>query len=209
MCQPPTLPPQHRPHPRRGGPNTPQLLAPLLQGREKRRPGHHPDLPQPRLTTLNTSYHSKIRGLARRSVTPRSTPGSTHTLAKAGNTGGGHTTWPLSPQATSTLTYTHPPPMLKLPRAQARAARAKAKLGSLLPPNLLRVRRPLLLKRGRRLVQVPNDASLLLASPIPLTQTLSPLPVLFLRSPLASCENRTTYSPLASLLLSILKAPSP
>ena len=150
-----------------------------------------------------------IRGVARHSVTPRSTPGSTHTYTKPGNTGGGHMTWPPSPQATSTLTSTPPPLTRWLPPAQARAARAKAKLGSLLPHNLLRVQRLLLLKRGRPPFQVPNDASLPLASPLPLTQTLSPLPVLFLTLPLASCENRTAYSPLASLLLSTLEAPSP
>jgi len=41
--------------------------------------------------------------------------------------------------ATSTVTSTPPPPMRKLPPAQAWAARAKAKLGNLHPPNLLRV----------------------------------------------------------------------
>jgi len=186
-----------------------QLLAPPLQGKEKRGPVLHPHLLQPRLTTLNTSYHSTIRGLARRSVTPRSTPGSTHTRMKPGNTGGGHMTWPPSPQATSTLTSTPPALTRKLPPARARAARAKAKLGSLLPPNLLRVRPPLLLKRGRPPFQVPNDASLLLVSPLPLTQTLSPLPLPFLTSPLASCENQTAYYLLASLPLSIPDAPSP
>jgi len=187
--------------PHRECPNPPQLPDPSLQGREKRRHGHHRHLPQPWLTTLNTSYHSTIRGLARGSVTPRNTPGSTHTHKKPGNTGGGHTTWPPSPQATSILTYTPPPPMRKLPPAQSRAARANAKLGSLLPPNLLRVRRPLLLKRGRHPSQVPNDASLLLASPLPLTQTLSPLLLLFPTSPLASSANQTASSPLDSPLL--------
>jgi len=105
-------------------------------------------------------------------------------------------------------TFTPPPPMRKLPPAQARAARAKAKLGSLLPPNKLRVRRPLLFKRGRPPFQVPNHASLLLASPLPLTRTLSPLLLPFLTSPLASSANRTASSPLASPLLLTLVAPS-
>jgi len=109
-------------------------------------------------------------------------------------------TWPPSPQAISTLMSTHPPPMRKLPPAQARAAMARTKLGSLLPPNLLRVRRPLLLKRGRPPFQVPNDASLLLASPHRLTQTPLPLLLLFLTSPPAFSGNRTASSPLASPL---------
>jgi len=79
----------------------------------------------------------------------------------------------------------------------------------LLPPNLLRVRRPLLLKRGRLPSQMPNDASLLLASPLPLTQTLLPLPLLSLTSPLASSANQTASSPLVSLLLLTSVAPSP
>jgi len=169
---------------------------------------HHPHLTQPQLKTLNTSYHSTIRGLARRSGTPRSTPGSISTLTRPGNSGRGGTTSTLSPQATSTLTSTPPPPMRKLPPAQARAARAKAKLGNLLPPNKLRVRRPLLLKRGRPLSQVPNNASLLLASPLHLTQTLSLLPLPFLTLPLASSANRTASSPLASPLLLTHVAPS-
>jgi len=70
--------------PHRESPNLPQPPAPPLQGREKKGPEHHPHLPQPRLTTLNTSYHSTIRGLARRSVTPRSMPGSTHTHTRPG-----------------------------------------------------------------------------------------------------------------------------
>jgi len=127
----------------------PQALAPLAQKapqphptagppprrKAKRGPVHHPHLPQPRLTTLNTSYHFTIRDLARVSVTPRSTPGSTHPRMRPANSGEGHMTCPPSPQATSTLTSAPPPLMRKLPPAQARAARAKAKLGSLLPPN--------------------------------------------------------------------------
>jgi len=209
VCQPRPLPPWFRPPPHRESPNPRQLPDPSLQGREKTRRVHHPHLPQPRLTTLNTSYHSTIRGLARRSVTPRSMPGSIRTHTKLGNSGREGTTMTPSPEATSTLTYTPPPPMRKLPPAQAPAARAKAKLGSLLPPNLLRVRRPLLLKRGRHPFQVPNDASLLLASPLPLTQTLSPLPLLFLTSPLASSANQTASSRLDSPLLSTPGAQSP
>jgi len=190
-------------------PNPLQLPAPPLPGREKKGPVRYPHLPPPRLTTLNTSYHSTIRGLARRLVTPRSTPSSTHTHTKPGNPGGGHMTWPPSPQATSTLNATPPPPMRKLLPARARAARARTKLGSLLSPNLLRVRRPLLLKRGRPPFQVANDASLLLASPLPLTQTLLPLPLPFPTSPLAFSANQTASSPLASPLLSTLVALSP
>jgi len=196
-------PPPRRPQP------PPQLPAPPLKGRVEKGPKHHSHLSQPRLTTLNTSYHSTIRGLARRSVTPRSTPGSILTHTKPGNSGRGGTTLTPSPQATSTLTSTPPPPMRKLPLAQARAARAKTKLGNLLPPNLLRVRRPLLLKRGRPPSQVPNDAFLLLASPLPLTLTLSPLLLLSLTLPLASSANQTASSPLASPLPSTLVAPSP
>jgi len=195
VCQPRSLPPWHRPPLHKGTPNHLQLPAPPLQGREKKGPMYHPHLAHRWLTTLNTTYHSTIRGLARRSVTPRSTPGSTHTHTKLGNTGGGHIMWPPAPQATSTVTSAPPPLTRKLPPAEARAAIAKAKLRSLLPPNLLRVRQRLQLQRGRPPFQVPNDASLLLASPLPLTQKLSPLPLPFLTSPLASCENRTAYSP--------------
>jgi len=209
VCQPPSLPPWLSPPPHRGKPNTPQLPAPPLQGKEKKGPVHHPHLPQPRLSTLNTSYLSTIRGLARRSETPRSTPGCIPTPMKPLNSGRGGMTSTPSHQATSTVTSTPPPPMRKLPPAQVRAARAKAKLGSLLPPNKCRVRSPLLLKRGLPPFQVPNDASLPLASPRPLTQTLSPVPLLFLTSPLASSANQTASSPLASLLLSTLMAPSP
>jgi len=209
LCQPRPLSPLLRLPPRRGGPSLPQLPAPPPRGREKRRPERHPHLPQPRLTTLNTSYHSTIRDLARRSVTPRSTPGSIPTHTRPGSFGREGMTLTPSPQATYTLTPTPPPPMRKLPPARARAARAKAKLGSLLPPNKLRVRRPLPLKRGRPPFQVPNDASLLLASPPPLTRTLSPLLPPFLTSPLASSVNQTAFSPLASPPLSTLEAPSP
>ena len=129
----PAPPPQRKPQP-------PPTAGPPLQEKEKKGPVHHPHLPQPRLTTLNTSYHSMIRGLARRSVTPRSTPGSIPTCTKPGNSGREGMTLTPSPQATSTLTPTPPPLTRKLHPAQDRAARAKAKLGSLLPPNLLRVR---------------------------------------------------------------------
>ena len=104
---------------------------------------------------------------------------------------------------------TPPPPTGKLPPAQARVARAKAKLGSLLPPNLLPVWRPLPLKRGLPPFQVPKDASLLRASPLPLTRTLSLLPLPFLTSLLASFASQTTLSPWVSQLLSTLEAPSP
>jgi len=57
------------PPPHKENPNLLPLPAPPLQGREKKGLVHHPHLPQPRLTPLNTSYHSTIRGLARRSVT--------------------------------------------------------------------------------------------------------------------------------------------
>jgi len=196
------------PPPHKEIPNPLQLPAPLLQGKEKKAPVLHPHLPQPRLTTLNTSYHATIRGLARRSVTLRSMPDSSPTPTKPANSGRAGTTLTLSRQDTSTLTMSSHPRTDKLPLAQARAAGAKAKLGSLLPPNVLRVRRPLLLKRGRPPFQGPNDASLLLASPLPLTPTVLPLPLPFLTSPLASCENQTAYYPVASLPPSTLEAPS-
>jgi len=208
MCQPRSMPPQHRPPPHNEIPNLLQLPPPPLHGKGKKGPVHHPRLPQPRLKTLNTSYHSTIRGLARHSGTPRSTPGSIPTHTRPGNSGREATTLTPSPQATSIETPTPTPPKRKQPPAQPRAARAKAKLGSLLPPNKLRVRRPLLLKRGRPPFQVPNDASLLLASPLPLTRKLSPLLLHFPTSLLASSVNRTASSPLVSPLLLTLVAPS-
>jgi len=201
--------PLAQPPPHHEDPYHPQLPAPPLQGKEKKGPGHHPHLPQPRLKTLNTSYHSTTLSLARRSETPRSTPGCIPTPTRPVSSGRGGTTSTPSHQAISTLTSTPPPLTRKLPLAQGRVARAKAKLGSLLPPNKLRARSPLRLKKGRPPSQVPNDAFLLLASPRPLTQTLSPLPLLFLTSPPASSANRTASSPLASLLLSTLVAPCP
>jgi len=135
VCQPLSLPPSHKPPSHRETPTLPQLPAPPLPGKGKKGPEHHPHHLQPRLTTPNTSYHSTIRGLARRSVTPRSTPSSTPTPTKPVSSGKGGMTLPPSPQATSTLTFTPPPLTRKLPLAQARAARAKANLGSLLPPN--------------------------------------------------------------------------
>jgi len=78
--------------PHKGHHNPTQLLDPLHQRREKKGPVHHPHLPQLRQTTLKTSYLSTIRGLARGSVTPRSTPSSTLTHTKLGNSGGGHPT---------------------------------------------------------------------------------------------------------------------
>jgi len=209
VCQPQPLPPWLRPPPHLESPNHPQLPAPPPQEKERRGPVHHPHLPQPRLKTLNTSYHSTIRGLARCSETPKNTPGCIPTPTKPVNSGRGGTTSTLSHQATSTLMSPHPPPTRKLPPAQARAGRARTKLGSLLHPNKSRARLPLLLKRGLPPFQVPNDASLLLASPRPLIQTLSPLVLPFQTSPLASFVNQTASSPLVSLLLSTLVALSP
>jgi len=209
-CQHRSLPPWLRPPPpHKGCPNLPQLPAPPSRGKEKKGPVHHPHPPQPRLKTLNTSYHSTIRGLARRSETPKSMPSCIPTPTRPVNSGRGGTTSTPSHQATCTLTLNSPPLTRKLPPAQVRAARAKAKLGSLPLPNKSRARSPLLLKRGRPPSQVPNEASLLLASPRPLTQTLSPLPLPSLTLPLASSENQTASSPLASLLLSTLAAQSP
>ena len=123
------------------------------------------------------------------------------------------TTLTPSPQATSTPTSTPPPPTRRLPLAQARAARARTKLGSLLPPNSLRVRRPLLLKRGLPPFQVPNVASLLLVSPLPLTRTLLLLPLPFPTSLLASFASQTASSlwgsPPPSTLEALSPSPSP
>ena len=91
-CQPQSLPPWHRPPSHNGHPNPTQLPAPPHPTRPKKGRMHHPHLPQLGLTILNTSYHSTIRGLARRSVTPTSTLSSTHNHTKPGNSGGGHTT---------------------------------------------------------------------------------------------------------------------
>jgi len=77
-------PPALAPPPHQKNPNPIQPPAPPLQGSAKKGPVHHPQLPQPWLKTLNTSYHSTIRDLARRSVTPRSTPGSAHTHTNRG-----------------------------------------------------------------------------------------------------------------------------
>jgi len=201
---PPALapPPQRTPQPH-------PTAGPPPQRKAKKGPLHHPHLPQPRLTTLNTLYHSTIRDLARGSVTPRSTPSSILTHTKPGNSGREGTTLTPSPQATSTVTFTPPPLTRTLLPAQARAARAKARLRSLLPPNLLPVRRPLLLKRGLPPFQVPNDASLPLASPLPLTQTLPPLPLPFLTLLLASSANQTASAPWVSLPLSTPEDLSP
>jgi len=73
-------------------------------------------------------------------------------------------------------------------------------------PILLRVRRPLLLKRGLPPCQVRSDASLLLVSPLPLIQTLSPLPLPFPTSRLAPSANRTASSLWGSLPPSTLDA---
>jgi len=135
VCQPQLLPPRHLPPPHRKDPNPPQLPAPPPLGKGKKGPEHHPPHPQPRLATLNTSYLSTIRGLARRLGTPRDTPSSIPTHTKPGNSGREGMTLIPSPLATSTPTFIPLPPMRKLHPAQARAARAKAKLESLLPPN--------------------------------------------------------------------------
>jgi len=209
VCQPRSLPPLHWPPPHRGHPSPTQLLAPSHQGRAKKERVHRPHAPQPPLTTLNTSYHSTIQDLARRSATPRNTPSSIQTHTRPGNSGRERTTLTPSPHATCILTHTPPPLTRKLPPAQARAARARAKLGSPLPPNLLRVRRPLLLKRGLPPSQVPNDAFLLLASPLPLTQTHSQLPLPFLTSLLEFFASQTASSPWLSLPPSTLEVPSP
>jgi len=209
VCQPLSLPPCHRPPPLREIPNPLQLPAPPPRGRGRKEAVHHSHLLQPPLTTLNTSYLSTIRGLARRSGIPKSTPGCIPTLTRPVSSGRRGTTSTPSHQATYTPTSTPPPLRRKLPPAQAREAGARAKLGSPLTPNKSRVRSPLLLKRGLPPSQVPNDASLLLTSPRPRTQTLSPLPLPFPTSPLASFANQTASSLLASLLLSTLVAPSP
>jgi len=205
VCQPQPL---HRPPLRKEHPNPLQLPAPPPREKGRNGPVRNPHLPQPRLTTLNTSYLSTIRDMERPSVTPRSMPSSIPTHTRPGNSGRGGTTSTPSPQATSTRMFTPPPRTRKLPPAQARAARAKAKLGSLLPPNKSRARSPLLLKRGLPPFQVPNDASLLLASPLHLTQTLSPLPLPSLTSLLASFVSQTASSPSVSPLQSTLVAPS-
>ena len=209
VCQPLSRPQWLRPPPHQESPSPPQLPAPPLQGKEKKGPVQHPHPPQPRLKTLNTSYHSTTRGLARHSKTPKSTPGFTPTHTRPANSGKEGTTSTPSHQATSTPTSIPPPVTRKLPPAQVRAARAKAKLGSLLPPNKSRVRSPLQLKRGLPPFQVPNYASLPHASPRHLTQTLSQLPQLFLTLPLVSSANQTASYPSISLLLSTPVAPSP
>jgi len=80
-------------------------------------------------------------------------------------------TSPPLPLATSTQTITPSPHMLRLPLALDRAARTKGKLAKCPPPSRLRVRSPLLLKRGLPASQVLNVAFLLLVSPPPHTQT--------------------------------------
>jgi len=129
VCQPQSLLPLKR-RPRRIRPthlSSPQALAPL--GRGRKRPEHHPHRPPLWLRTLNTSYDSITPSLARLSVTPRSMLGCTPTGTKPENTGEAHMTWPLSLQATYTLTTTPPPPTLKLSLVQARAARTRKKAG--------------------------------------------------------------------------------
>jgi len=148
VYQPRSLPPQHLPPPRRGHPYHSHLPAPPHQKRAWSRPVQHPHLPQPRLTTLNTSYLSTTPGLASRSPTPKNMPGCSPTATRPVNTGEARITCPHSPLATSAQTTTSPSPTRKLHPGQARAARAKGKLVSLPPPKKLRVRWPLPLKRG-------------------------------------------------------------
>ena len=205
-CQPRSLPPLLLPPPQRGHPNHSHLPAPPHPRRAKKVPVLHPHLPQLQLTTVNTSYHPTIPGLARHSATPRSTPNSTQTPTKPAGSGRAGTTLTPSHQATCTLTSTPSPSMRKLPPAQVRVARAKAKLGSLLPPNLLQAQRSLLLKKGLPPSQVPNDDFLLLVSPRPLTQTHSQLPLPFLTLPLGFFANQTASSPWVSLPPSTLVA---
>jgi len=67
-----------------------------------------------------------------------------------------------------------PPPILRLPLAPVHAARTGKETASSPPPNKLRVPSPLLVIRGLPPSHVPKVISLLLASPLPLTQTLQP-----------------------------------
>jgi len=98
-------------------------------------------------------------------VTRRSTPGSTHTHTKPGNSGRGGTTSTPSPQATSTPTSTPPPLTRMLPLAQAGAARARAKLGSLLPPTCCECGSPTCYKGASLPSRCPTR--LLCSSPVP------------------------------------------
>ena len=118
-----------------GHPNPNQRPAPPYSGRVKKGPVYHALPPQPRLTTLNKSYHGTIQSLARRSVTLKSTPSCSPSPTKPQSSRRGGTTSTPSPPATSTLTMSSPPPKYKLPLAQAQVARARTRLGSLLPPN--------------------------------------------------------------------------
>ena len=175
MCWPLSLPaPKRWSPPIRPTPSlSPRDPAPL--GREKKAPELHSHQPPPWLRTLNTSHYSTTPSLARPSGTPKSMPGWFPTATRPVSTGEAHMTWPLSPQATYTPTTTPPPPTLKQPLAPAQAARTKRKSARSPPANKLRVRSPLLLRRGLPPSQVPNVDSLLPASPPPLTQTLRPL----------------------------------
>jgi len=176
VCQPPSLPPPTKPRLLLLRPTpllSPQALAP--PGRGKRGHQHLPHQPQPRLRTLNTSYHSTIPSLARPSANPKSTLGCLPTAMRPENTREAHMTSPLSPPATYIQTTTRPPPMLSCLwlwlgwQGQVKSWQAT------LPPNMLRVRSPLPGIRGLPPSQVPNVAFLLLASSLPLTQRLQPL----------------------------------
>jgi len=116
------------------------LPARFPLGRVKKGPEHPPLHLQPQLRTLNTSYLSTIRDLARRSATRRSTPSDTPTPTKPVSSGRAGTTLTLSQPPTSTLTMSSPPPIHRLPPAQARAAGARTKVCSPPHPNKLRVR---------------------------------------------------------------------
>jgi len=86
--------------------------------------------------------------------------------------------------------------------------KGKGKAGKPPSPQLVASGTAPPVKKGRPPFQVPNDASLLLASPLHLTQTLSPLLPPFQTSLLASFANLTACSPSVSPLLSTLVAPS-
>ena len=191
--QPPSYPKRQPP---RAGPLRPhQPPNPHPLGRGRKGPEHAPPPRQLRLRTQNTSYLSTIRDLARRSETPRSTPSSSPTPSKPASSEEGGTTLPPSRPATSTPTTCSPPPTRKLPQDPDQVARARTKLRSLLPLNKLRAWLPPQIRRGLHPSQVPNDASLLLARPLPPTLTPPQLPPLSQTSLLAYFANPTAPSP--------------
>jgi len=87
--------------------------------------------------------------------------------------------------------------------------KGKGKAGKPPSPQLVASAAAPPVKTGLPPFQVPNDASLLLASPLPLTQTLSPSLHPFLTSLLASSAHQTASSLWGSLLQSTLVAVSP